>query len=46
MLAPAAGFYATQGLGKDEVRIAFVLSAPKMKQAMEVLKIALEQYKG
>ena len=46
MLAPVAGFYASKGLGKDEVRIAFVLSAPKMKQAMSVLKIALEKYKG
>jgi len=46
MLAPAAGFYATQGLGKDEVRLAFVLNAEKMKQAMNVLRIALEQYKG
>lgn len=46
MLAPAAGFYASKGLGKDEVRIAFVLSAPKLKQAMHVLKIALEKYKA
>ncbi len=45
MLAPAAGFYASKGLGKDEVRIAFVLSAPKMKEAMNVLKIALKKYK-
>ena len=45
MLAPAAGFYASKGLGKDEVRIAFVLSASKLKQAMHVLKIALERYK-
>ncbi len=44
MLAPAAGFYASKGLGKDEIRIAFVLSAPKMKQAMKVLRIALEKY--
>jgi aspartate aminotransferase len=45
MLAPAAGFYASKGLGKDEVRIAFVLSAPRLKQAMNILKIALEKYK-
>jgi len=45
MLAPAAGFYASKGLGKDEVRIAFVLSVPRLKQAMNVLKIALEKYK-
>jgi len=46
MLAPAAGFYASKGLGRDEARIAFVLSAPKLKQAMKILKIALEKYKG
>lgn len=46
MLAPAAGFYASKGLGKDEVRIAFVLSAPKMKEAMNILRIALEKYKN
>jgi len=45
MLAPASGFYATLGLGKDEVRIAFVLSPQKLKGAIEVLKKGLEKYK-
>lgn len=45
MLAPAAGFYASKGLGRDEARIAFVLSAPRLKQAMNILKIALDKYK-
>jgi aspartate aminotransferase len=46
MLAPAAGFYASKGSGRDEARIAFVLSAPRLKQAMNILKIALDQYRG
>jgi len=45
MVAPASGFYATKGLGKDEIRIAFVLSSLKLKEAMEVLKKGLEKYK-
>jgi len=44
MVAPASGFYATKGLGKDEIRIAFVLCSPKLKEAMEVFKKGLEQY--
>ncbi len=46
MLAPANGFYATPGLGKDEVRIAFVLNVPAMRRSMEILERALEQYPG
>jgi len=45
MLAPAAGFYATPGLGKSEVRIAYVLKLEDLKSAVECLKIALGQYK-
>ena len=44
MVASASGFYATKGLGKDEIRIAFVLCSPKLKEAMEVFKKGLEQY--
>ncbi|MDA0677658.1 MAG: pyridoxal phosphate-dependent aminotransferase [Bacteroidetes bacterium] len=44
MLAPAAGFYATTGLGKKEVRIAYVLNIDLLKRAIELLEIALEQY--
>jgi len=44
MVAPASGFYATKGLGKDEIRIAFILSSSKLKEAMEVFKIGLEKY--
>jgi aspartate aminotransferase len=46
MLAPASGFYATPGLGKNEVRIAYVLKIDDLKSAMEVLEAALKQYPG
>ncbi len=44
MLAPAEGFYATKGLGVDEVRIAYVLNEDKMKKAMHILSEALKIY--
>lgn len=44
MLAPAEGFYATPGLGRDEARIAFVLNVEKTKRAMEILRLALDSY--
>ena len=44
MLAPANGFYATSGLGLDEVRIAFVLNVTAMRRSMEILKAGLEAY--
>jgi len=44
MLAPAQGFYATKGLGKNEVRIAYVLDVIQMKRAMHILKEALHTY--
>lgn len=46
MLAPAAGFYATPGLGEDEVRIAFVLNVAAMQRSMEILDKALQAYPG
>lgn len=46
MLAPASGFYTTPGLGKNEVRIAYVLKKEDLAQALNVLAIALEQYPG
>lgn len=45
MVAPANGFYATRGKGKDEVRIAFVLKRDDMRDAMRILKAGLEEYK-
>jgi len=44
MVAPGAGFYATQGVGNDEVRIAYVLEEHKLVRAVEVLKAGLEAY--
>ena len=46
MLAPAAGFYATPGLGRDEVRLAYVLCVDDLKRAMLLLKLALDRYLG
>ena len=44
MLAPATGFYGTKGLGKNEVRLAYVLNLNDINEAMDCLEKALEQY--
>ncbi|ADK15189.1 MULTISPECIES: pyridoxal phosphate-dependent aminotransferase [Clostridium] len=44
MVAPAGGFYATPGLGKDEVRISYCLNCDDLKDAMDLLKAAIEGY--
>lgn len=46
MLAPASGFYSTVGLGKNEVRIAYVLNQTDINAAMDCLQEALKQYPG
>ena len=46
MVAPATGFYSTKGLGKQEVRIAYVLKKEDLAGAVECLKHGLEQYPG
>jgi len=46
MLAPASGFYGTPGLGKDEVRLAYVLNVDAINAAMDCLEKALEEYPG
>jgi len=46
MLSPATGFYATPGLGKNEVRLAYVLNKEDIKKAMTCLSRALEAYPG
>ena len=46
MLAPASGFYYTPGLGKNEVRIAYVLKISDLQKAMEILSVALKTYPG
>ena len=44
MVAPAAGFYSTPGLGKNQIRIAYVLSKAELKTAVAILKAALKEY--
>jgi aspartate aminotransferase len=46
MIAPAAGFYSTPGLGKNEARIAYVLKIDDLKKAMKTLEEALKAYPG
>ena len=46
MMAPASGFYITPGLGKNEVRIAYVLKKEDLMRALVVLRKALEAYPG
>ncbi|HEY5610130.1 MAG TPA: pyridoxal phosphate-dependent aminotransferase, partial [Thermoanaerobaculia bacterium] len=45
MLAPASGFYLTPGLGRDEVRIAYVLNESELRRAVEILAEALDRYR-
>lgn len=44
MFAPAGGFYATPGLGKNEIRLSYCLNSDDLKDAMEILSIALKEY--
>jgi aspartate aminotransferase len=46
MLAPATGFYGTPGLGRDEVRLAYVLNLKALNAAMDCLEKALLEYPG
>ncbi|HEY4148192.1 MAG TPA: pyridoxal phosphate-dependent aminotransferase [Chitinophagaceae bacterium] len=46
MLAPATGFYGTPGLGKNEVRLAYVLNTRAINEAMDCLEEALKVYPG
>lgn len=46
MLAPATGFYGTAGLGKNEVRLAYVLNLESLNKAMDCLEAALNVYPG
>ncbi len=45
-MAPASGFYTTPGMGKDQVRMAYVLKKEDLARAMTVLRKALEAYPG
>lgn len=44
MMAPASGFYSTPGMGRDEVRIAYVLKKDDLQRALFILEKALEKY--
>jgi aspartate aminotransferase len=46
MVAPAQGFYATPGLGRDEVRIAYVLKEADLVAAVDILAAALPAYRA
>jgi len=46
MVAPGAGFYATPGAGKQEIRLAYVLESAQCRRAMELLREAVHQYPG
>ena len=44
MYAPGAGFYATPGQGRNEVRLAYVLNCKDLERAMDLLALAIRQY--
>ena len=46
MVAPAGGFYSTPGMGKDEVRIAYVLDKGSLQKALTILEEGLKAYSG
>jgi aspartate aminotransferase len=46
MIAPADGFYSTEGLGKNEARIAYVLNVEDIKKSMHIIAEGLKVYPG
>jgi len=46
LVAPAGGFYATPGAGRDEVRMAYVIEVPKLERAAAVFLSGLERYRA
>lgn len=44
MLAPGNGFYATEGLGRDQIRLAYVLDLPELTEALDCLEEGLKAY--
>jgi aspartate aminotransferase len=44
MVAPAAGFYASENIGKDEVRFAYILNVNDLKDAMDIFAKGLKEY--
>lgn len=45
MVSPATGFYATPGLGKNEIRIAYVLNCDDLRTAMGILAEGIKEYR-
>lgn len=45
MVAPAAGFYATPGMGLDEIRIAYILNSDDLLKAMNILRLGMAEYR-
>jgi aspartate aminotransferase len=45
MVAPGSGFYSTPGLGRDEIRIAYVLETDTLSRAMDLLAAAIRRYR-
>jgi aspartate aminotransferase len=46
MVAPAAGFYATPGLGRDEIRLAYVLEMATLSHGLDLLAAAIRRYRA
>ena len=46
MLAPAEGFYATPGMGLNQVRLAYVLQKSDLEESVEIIRAALKAYPG
>ena len=44
MMAPASGFYSDPAMGRNQVRLAYVLEMKKIKRALFILEKALEKY--
>lgn len=45
MAAPAEGFYATPGLGRNELRLAYILNEHDIRKAMHIFRLGLAEYK-
>jgi len=44
MFAPLEGFYGTPGLGKDEIRLAYILNCEDIKKSVKILREGLAMY--
>ena len=46
MIAPAAGFYSSDNLGKNQIRIAYVLKKKDLMKSVNILKLGLKAYRN